>query len=120
MRKKISASRLVVGLKCGGSDGFSGITANPLVGRFADKFIASGGSCVLTEVPEMFGSETILMDRCRSDICGICLFSYQQRKKNQGTDSQNALTKRKIYDMIVLPLWEAFFLHATHSEGGKL
>ena len=64
-RKKISASRLVVGLKCGGSDGFSGITANPLVGRFADKFIASGGSCVLTEVPEMFGAEHILMKRCK-------------------------------------------------------
>ena len=62
-RKKLSVSRLVVGLKCGGSDGFSGITANPLVGRFADKFIAMGGSCVLTEVPEMFGAEHLLMKR---------------------------------------------------------
>jgi len=65
-RKKISASRLVVGLKCGGSDGYSGITANPLVGRFADKFIASGGSCVLTEVPEMFGAEHLLMKRAEN------------------------------------------------------
>lgn len=63
-RKKLPVSRLVVGLKCGGSDGFSGITANPLVGRFADKFIAMGGSCVLTEVPEMFGAEHLLMKRC--------------------------------------------------------
>lgn len=63
-RKKFPVSRLVVGLKCGGSDGFSGITANPLVGRFADKFIAMGGSCVLTEVPEMFGAEHLLMKRC--------------------------------------------------------
>lgn len=63
-RKKLSASRLVIGLKCGGSDGFSGITANPLVGRFSDKFIAMGGSCVLTEVPEMFGAEHLLMKRC--------------------------------------------------------
>lgn len=63
-RKKLSAERLIVGLKCGGSDGFSGITANPLVGRFADKFIAMGGSCVLTEVPEMFGAEHLLMKRC--------------------------------------------------------
>ena len=64
-REKISASKLVVGLKCGGSDGFSGITANPLVGRFSDRLIAMGGSCVLTEVPEMFGAETLLMKRCK-------------------------------------------------------
>ena len=65
-RKPVSISKLVVGLKCGGSDGYSGITANPLVGRFSDKLIASGGSCLLTEVPEMFGAETILMNRCRT------------------------------------------------------
>ena len=65
-RKKLSASRLVVGLKCGGSDGFSGITANPLVGRFADNFISAGGSCVLTEVPEMFGAEHLLMKRAEN------------------------------------------------------
>lgn len=64
-REKVSASKLVVGLKCGGSDGFSGITANPLVGSFSDKLIALGGSTVLTEVPEMFGAETILMNRCK-------------------------------------------------------
>ncbi len=63
-RKKLPVSKLVVGLKCGGSDGFSGITGNPLVGRFADQFIAMGGSCVLTEVPEMFGAEQLLMKRC--------------------------------------------------------
>lgn len=65
-RKKISAKRLVVGLKCGGSDGFSGITANPLVGRFSDKLISMGGSCVLTEVPEMFGAEHLLMKRAEN------------------------------------------------------
>jgi altronate hydrolase len=53
-----------VGLKCGGSDGFSGLTANPLLGRVSDKLIASGASTVLTEVPEMFGAENILMERC--------------------------------------------------------
>lgn len=63
-RKRISMSRLRVGLKCGGSDGFSGITANPLVGRFSDMLISMGGSCVLTEVPEMFGAEHLLMERC--------------------------------------------------------
>lgn len=65
-RKKISAKRLVVGLKCGGSDGFSGITANPLVGRFSDRLISMGGSCVLTEVPEMFGAEHLLMKRAEN------------------------------------------------------
>lgn len=61
------ASKLVVGLKCGGSDGFSGITANPTIGGFSDLLIAQGGSTILTEVPEMFGAETILMDRCENE-----------------------------------------------------
>ena len=58
------ASDLVVGLKCGGSDGLSGITANPTIGVFSDRLTAMGGTTILTEVPEMFGAETILMDRC--------------------------------------------------------
>ena len=58
------ASELVVGLKCGGSDGLSGITANPTIGVFSDLLTSMGGSTILTEVPEMFGAETILMDRC--------------------------------------------------------
>jgi len=64
-RQEVPVSKLTVGLKCGGSDGFSGITANPLVGRFSDMLIAQGGSSILTEVPEMFGAETILMNRCK-------------------------------------------------------
>lgn len=63
-RQPIPVSKLKVGLKCGGSDGLSGITANPLVGRFCDKHTGFGGSCVLTEVPEMFGAEHLLMNRC--------------------------------------------------------
>ena len=63
-RQPLPISRLRLGLKCGGSDGFSGITANPLVGRLSDKLISYGGSCVLTEVPEMFGAEHLLMQRC--------------------------------------------------------
>ena len=63
-REEIPASELVVGMKCGGSDGLSGITANPVVGRFSDLLVAQGGSTVLTEVPEMFGAEGFLMDRC--------------------------------------------------------
>ena len=62
-REPLPLSYLRVGLKCGGSDGFSGITANPLVGLFSDWLIAQGGTTILTEVPEMFGAETILMDR---------------------------------------------------------
>ena len=63
-RVAVPVSELRVGLKCGGSDGFSGITANPLLGVFSDWLVAQGGTTVLTEVPEMFGAETILMDRC--------------------------------------------------------
>ncbi|MDN0086319.1 altronate dehydratase family protein [Yersinia nurmii] len=60
-------SELKFGLECGGSDGLSGITANPLLGRFSDYVIANGGTSVLTEVPEMFGAERILMSRCRDE-----------------------------------------------------
>jgi len=66
VRTELPVSRLTVGLKCGGSDGFSGITANPLVGRLSDKLISFGGSCVMTEVPEMFGAEHLLMQRAVS------------------------------------------------------
>lgn len=63
-REKIDFSELCIGLKCGGSDGYSGITANPLVGKISDKIISLGGSTVLTEVPEMFGAEQNLMNKC--------------------------------------------------------
>ena len=65
VREDVPVSELKVGLKCGGSDGFSGITANPLLGRFSDWIVSQGGTTVLTEVPEMFGAETILMSRCQ-------------------------------------------------------
>ena len=65
-RTEIPLSELNIGLKCGGSDGFSGITANPLLGFFSDFLVAQGGTTVLTEVPEMFGAETILMNRSKS------------------------------------------------------
>jgi len=66
-RTECDVSDLVIGLKCGGSDGFSGITANPLLGALSDRIIAQGGSAILTEVPEMFGAETLLMNRCRTE-----------------------------------------------------
>ncbi len=65
-REEVDVSNLVVGLKCGGSDGFSGITANPLVGLLSDMVAQRGGTTILTEVPEMFGAETILMNRCKT------------------------------------------------------
>ncbi len=56
---------LVIGLKCGGSDAFSGLTANPLVGRICDAVTGSGGTAILSEIPELFGAERVLMARCR-------------------------------------------------------
>ena len=66
-REPIPCSELVIGMKCGGSDGLSGITANPVVGAFSDLLISKGGTTVLTEVPEMFGAETQLMNRCETE-----------------------------------------------------
>lgn len=67
-REEIPVSELVIGMKCGGSDGLSGITANPLLGRISDKLTKVGGTAILTEVPEMFGAEQVLMNRAASDI----------------------------------------------------
>lgn len=68
-REPVPVSELIVGMKCGGSDGLSGITANPLVGRIADKLSAAGGTTILTEVPEMFGAEDVLLRRaCTAQV----------------------------------------------------
>jgi len=66
-REKVNAKELIIGMKCGGSDGLSGITANPTVGMFSDMLVSKGGTTILTEVPEMFGAETLLMDRCANE-----------------------------------------------------
>ena len=65
-REPVSCSELIIGMKCGGSDGLSGITANPTVGAFSDMLVSKGGTTILTEVPEMFGAETLLMNRCEN------------------------------------------------------
>lgn len=87
-RETIPASKLKIGLKCGGSDGFSGITANPVVGLVTDKFCSMGASAVLTEVPEMFGAETVLFERCINEEIfgkGVALINnYKQYFKNHG------------------------------------
>lgn len=77
-REKVSAKELIIGMKCGGSDGLSGITANPTVGLFSDMLVSKGGTTILTEVPEMFGAETILMDRCANEALfdkTVCLIN---------------------------------------------
>lgn len=66
-REPVNCSELIIGMKCGGSDGLSGITANPVVGAFSDILISKGGTTILTEVPEMFGAETGLMNRCETE-----------------------------------------------------
>lgn len=68
VREIVPVGELRIGLKCGGSDGLSGITANPLLGVFSDWLTSCGGTTVLTEVPEMFGAETLLMDRCKNRL----------------------------------------------------
>ena len=87
-REECGADKLIIGLKCGGSDGFSGITANPLVGSFSDKLISGGGSTILTEVPEMFGAETILMNRCRTrevfDDCVSLINNFKEYFRRHG------------------------------------
>lgn len=65
-REEVDFGELCIGLKCGGSDGYSGLTANPLVGKITDKIVAAGGSAILTEVPEMFGAEQLLMNKCKN------------------------------------------------------
>jgi altronate hydrolase len=65
-REPVGLDKLVLGVKCGGSDGFSGLTANPLVGRMSDVVTAAGGSAIVTEIPEIFGAEQMLMDRAES------------------------------------------------------
>ena len=87
-RESVPASRLIIGLKCGGSDGFSGITANAVAGKVTDRICAMGGSAVLTEVPEMFGAEKVLFERCVSRevfLRGVELINnFKQYFKNHG------------------------------------
>ena len=66
-RETVDISELCIGLKCGGSDGYSGLTANPLVGKITDRVVGEGGSAILTEVPEMFGAEQLLMNKCKNE-----------------------------------------------------
>lgn len=88
VREPVPVSRLKVGLKCGGSDGYSGITANPVVGVVTDKLVSMGATAVLTEVPEMFGAETVLFERCESEAvfnkCVSLINDFKQYFKDHG------------------------------------
>ena len=87
-REAVSVSELNIGVKCGGSDGLSGITANPLVGRVVDNLISHGGSAIMAEIPEMFGAEHVLLRRCASeevfDQANLMIESMKQYYRNQG------------------------------------
>ena len=86
-REAVDFSELCIGLKCGGSDGYSGLTANPLVGKISDKVVGAGGSAILTEVPEMFGAEQILMNKCASQ-------DVFERYKKMIVDFKDGYTKQ--------------------------
>ena len=81
VRQEVGEDKLVLGLKCGGSDGFSGLTANPVIGALSDRIVACGGASLLTEVPEMFGAEQQLMDRCENETV---FDSILQRRLRRG------------------------------------
>jgi altronate hydrolase len=66
-RQRVGLDKLVLGVKCGGSDGLSGLTANPLVGRMSDRVTSAGGRVLVTEIPEIFGAEQMLMNRAASE-----------------------------------------------------
>ena len=87
-REWVDFSELCIGLKCGGSDAYSGLTANPLVGKICDRVVAAGGSAILTEVPEMFGAEQILMNKCVDrDVYNryeALIRNFQQYYREQG------------------------------------
>ncbi|MBR5442704.1 MAG: altronate dehydratase [Clostridia bacterium] len=88
VRQPVPVSRLKIGLKCGGSDGYSGITANPVVGVVTDKLVSMGATAVLTEVPEMFGAETVLFERCEGEAvfnkCVALINNFKQYFKDHG------------------------------------
>nr|WP_319487189.1 altronate dehydratase family protein [uncultured Caproiciproducens sp.] len=86
-RETCSLTELKVGMKCGGSDGLSGITANPLIGAYSDFLTGQGGTSVLTEVPEMFGAETILMNRARDESVFHSIVSLIQNFKHYFTEN---------------------------------
>lgn len=73
-REEFSVSELILGVKCGASDGFSGISANPALGRAADLLVKSGGTVLITEVPEFCGAEHLLANRAKDAATGRAIY----------------------------------------------
>ncbi len=93
LREACPASELVIGLKCGGSDGFSGLTANPLIGRLSDRLTAAGGTAILTEIPEIFGAEHTLMARAASREVFDAIGTLTNRFKTYFTDHDQPVSE---------------------------
>ena len=115
-REPIPATELVLGMKCGGSDGFSGITANPLVGRIADRLTGWGGTAVLTEVPEMFGAETPLFSRCDSEETFGQAVGMALGLRYQGRTDQLVYNLLSDGELDEGSTWEAA-MSAAHASG---
>ena len=121
-REPCPVSSLTVGLKCGGSDGLSGITANPLAGSFSDWLLARGGSAVLTEVPEMFGAERLLMNRCRTEQTFASTVEADQRLPISifcGTASRSTRTPRRGTGREASPRWPKNRWAACRNRGRR-
>ena len=105
-REKVNAKELIIGMKCGGSDGLSGITANPTVGLFSDMLVSKGGTTILTEVPEMFGAETILMNRCANKNFSRRQFTLSMTLRNTSLRMVRRFTRIRLQEtrMAVLQL----------------
>ena len=118
-RTEVPMRKLRVGLKCGGSDGFSGITANPLLGCFSDYLVAQGGTTVLTEVPEMFGAETLLMARCKDETVFERPFRSSMISKtiSSAMGNRSSRTPRRETRPGDFHLWKKKSLGCTQKSG---
>ena len=107
-RCPVPLNQLVLGMKCGGSDGLSGITANPLLGKLADRHCAAGGTVLLTEVPEMFGAESVLEARCANEGIRSQLSGWFRSSKTifEPTISPSVKTHRQETVMVASPRWK--------------
>jgi altronate hydrolase len=104
-RQPVPVAELVIGVECGGSDGFSGISANPVIGRAMDHIVGKGGSAILAEFPELCGVENELISRCVTPEAGIrfveLMRSYQQRVQAIGYDFDQNPSPGNIRDGLI-------------------
>ncbi len=104
-RKPALLNKLILGLECGGSDGFSGISANPALGHTSDLIVALGGTAVLSEFPELNGVEQEIMDRCSNRInaerFATMMHSYSEAAKASGSGFENNPSPGNIKDGLI-------------------